>query len=88
MIETIIILLKSHDAYICTELVPRLAEIFCYHNNFRVKKDCLTLINDILYSGDLEALVILNFTEYFKIVALKIADASLHIKFNKLVIFP
>jgi hypothetical protein len=46
------------------------------------------LINEILYSGDLEALVILNFTEYFKIVALKIADASLHVRFNKLVIFP
>lgn len=45
IMEAIVTLLKSHDAYLCTELVPRLAEIFCYHNNFRVKKDCLTLIN-------------------------------------------
>jgi hypothetical protein len=38
LVECIIILLKSHDAYLCSEIVPRLAEIFCYHNNFRVKK--------------------------------------------------
>lgn len=81
-------LLRAHDAYLCTEVVPRLAEIFCYHNNFRVKRDALAIITEVLYSGDLEALVILNFTEYFKIVALKVADASLHARFNKLIIFP
>lgn len=32
--------------------------------------------------------MILNFTEYFKIVALKVADAALHARFNKMVIFP
>ena len=81
-------LLRAHEAYLCAEVVPRLAEIFCYHNNFRVKRDALTIITDVLYSGDLEAVVILNFTEYFKIVALKVADAALHARFNKMVIFP
>lgn len=33
-------------------------------------------------------MIILNFTEYFRIVALKVADAALHVKFNKLLIFP
>jgi hypothetical protein len=88
LVECILGLLRAHDAHLCTEVVPRMAEIFCYHNNFRIKRDALLIINDVLYSGDLEALVILNFTEYFKIVALKVADASLHAKFNKVVIFP
>lgn len=55
-------ILKSHDAYLCTELVPRLSEVLCYHSNFRIKSESLRIINDVFFSGDLETLVIINFT--------------------------
>lgn len=32
--------------------------------------------------------MVINFTEYFRMVALKVADAALHAKFNKMLIFP
>ena len=81
-------ILKSHDAYLCTELVPRLSEVLCYHSNFRIKCESLRIINDVFFSGDLETLVIINFTEYFKVIALKIADATIKMRFNKIIIFP
>jgi hypothetical protein len=52
-VDCVVGLLRSHEAYLCTEMVPRLAEIFCYHNEFRVRREALLLICEVVYSGDL-----------------------------------
>ena len=47
-----------------------------FHKNFSVRRIALQLITDFLLWGDLEALLLINYTEYFTLLGTKILEAE------------
>ena len=52
-----------------------MAEVLSYHKNFTVRRLALQLIGEFLLWGDLEALLIINFTEYLSMIANRVVEA-------------
>jgi hypothetical protein len=66
---------KEGEVYLTSEALARLADIFCFHKLFTIKKNALHLISEMLFFGDLEALLLVNFTEYFSIIGSRVIEA-------------
>lgn len=67
---------REGDVYLTSEALARLGDIFCFHKNFIVKRNSLQLISEMIFWGDLEGLLMINFTEYFGIIASRIIEAK------------
>jgi hypothetical protein len=59
------LLFKKGDAYLTSEAVARLAEIIDFTDEFNIKAKALALLNQLILWGDVEAVITVNYTEYF-----------------------
>ena len=75
-VEWIKSIIFSLDAYVTFQITSRLLEILLYHHSFRVKREIILWLMKLFEQGNLETIVILNFTEYFRIISLKILESK------------
>lgn len=86
--EWLKLLWKEGNVYLTSESISRLAEILCFHNNFRIKRMALQLIGEMVVWGELEALLLANYTEYFKTIAEKIMESKARESTTRPYLFP
>jgi hypothetical protein len=70
------LLCREGDVYLSSEALARLAEILCFHRHFAIRKNALELISELVFWGDLEALLLLNYTNYFETIASGLLEAQ------------
>jgi len=78
-------LVRVGDVYLSSEALARSAEVMCFHKYFSVRINALQLLSEFVFWGDLEALLLINYTEYFTAVGSKIIESQE--KFRKTDIF-